>query len=666
MTDAIPQINISQAKMDALARDLQKLEMDSTTVVGGGQLVPAFQRQGYLEKMGHTRTKWFRRFFVLRDSFLLSYNLQKSDYTVEPRTCINLSSSQFQLLPEADKLEVFSITTMERDQFFLGAQSSSERDAWIKDMEVARTITHANMVKLAVENQCLAEEKGLGGVTRDNSTSALSIFCNNEYIRNTPLTGGAEGWLRTLGFNPDFQAAGKKKLKKCYFMLRDSHLLMFNGGDILTKPRGVMYLVGTTTEKVEDEEGMFKFACRSKQCGDVIELVASSNKQRQRWIQALQVGARVTYPDFKLLLKEHQLLAAVTMTPRAAPPTAPNQPAIKVDAPPVPLMTDDMDVQGQQLDPATQQAYDSEGVPLVRDPEGKLVHGDGSACESTEDRYNAEGQQLDPFNRPLPPGAVPMFTADGQAIGVGPDGKHYLPNGDDVTDQAHFAADGTELKSEVVEAAGAIATDVSVALKARAMLKGEGATEEMVDMLGRTFRAMEGEGEGTVLKNADGQEVPLKSSRKVEQDGKLVDYDYSAPKPVESGELTIMMEQEEGDEVELGTVEVDSYTTLKDLRNTLTVVLESELPNFVFLVNMIPLLKHEEDDKLAFSLMPCVFVRSNELKVEAPKMKFTKKVEKMVAAEQKAKAEANEFEDIMAKIRAGKFLKPVKDSIMDE
>jgi len=308
MTDAIPQINISQAKMDALARDLQKLEMDSTTVVGGGQLVPAFQRQGYLEKMGHTRTKWFRRFFVLRDSFLLSYNLQKSDYTVEPRTCINLSSSQFQLLPEADKLEVFSITTMERDQFFLGAQSSSERDAWIKDMEVARTITHANMVKLAVENQCLAEEKGLGGVTRDNSTSALSIFCNNEYIRNTPLTGGAEGWLRTLGFNPDFQAAGKKKLKKCYFMLRDSHLLMFNSGDILTKPRGVMYLLGTqVTISNEGSDGAFEFEVRSLQCGDVIGLTAPSLKVRNRWVQALRIGGRCSFPDFQMLIKQHGL-----------------------------------------------------------------------------------------------------------------------------------------------------------------------------------------------------------------------------------------------------------------------------------------------------------------------------------------------------------------------
>jgi hypothetical protein len=663
----VPKLNVSQAKLDKLAADLEKLEVAPVVKVGDGTTaVPMFQRQGYLEKLGHTRRKWFKRFFVLRDSFLLSYNLQKSDYTVEPRSCVHLGNSKIQLLSHEGKDHCFFVTTMEKDQFLFAASSEEERAAWIKDIEVARTITHANMVKLAVENQCLAEEKGVADVTRDKSTSDLSLFSNPEYIKNTPLTGGAEGWLRTFGFNPDAsKTAGtfmsrKSQLVKCYFILRDSHLLMFHGGDILTKPRGVMYLVGTATEANEVEEGMFRFMCKSSQCGDMIELVATSEKQRSRWIQALKIGSRVTYPDFKLLLKEHELLAALTMTPRAAPPSRPNAPAEAAALPPSPLLAEDVDLQGQQLDPGTHQPYDERGHALFRSPEGKLVNADGVALASKTPRFTATGQQLDPFNRALPPGAVPMFAADGTPIGVGPDGKHYLPDGTEIGNaDAHFDAEGNQLGQDIVDRAGAIAGDISKAIKVRARLAGDGVAAETVDALGRTFRESKDAKSGTLV-NADGDKVSVKSARRVETStGQLVEYDPVLPSTPEKVVLTIFVD-EEGDEREIGEVEISYSTTLRELRHLINHEVETQLPDFVFLINNIALMRYEENSRLAEACAPRITIRGKELKtIDQPK-KFMKKTEELATYEEQKKKERSEFEEIMAKVRQGQFLKTAK------
>eukprot|EP00300_Choanocystis_sp_HF-7_P016903 c19568_g1_i1.p1 GENE.c19568_g1_i1~~c19568_g1_i1.p1 ORF type:complete len:681 (-),score=177.84 c19568_g1_i1:108-2123(-) len=663
----VPKLNVSQAKLDQLAKDLAALAIPAVIKMGDNSPpIPTFQRQGYLEKLGHSRTKWFRRFFVLRDSFLLSYNLQKSDYTVEPRACVHLGNSKIQLLSHADKEFCLFITTMEKDQFLFAAQDEDERQAWVKDIEIARSVTHANMVKLSVENQCLAEEKGVADVARDASTTALGLFSNPDYIRNTPLIGGAEGWLRTFGFNPDHNRAHgvfkakKSQLKKAYFMLRDSHLLMFHGGDILTKPRGVMYLVGTTTEEGEVEEGVFRFTCVSKQCGDLIELVASNEKQRQRWITALTVGARVTYPDFKMLLKEHELLAAVAMTPRAAPSSEPNRPAPATTEVPAPIMVDDMDLQGQQLDPGTLQPYDIEGNPLLRNPDGKIVNHEGEVLPAKTPRFAASGQQLDPFNRPLPPGAVPMFTGDQQPIGVGPDGRHYLPDGTLIEfSDPHFDADGNQLDQATVDAAGAIASDVNVAIKVRARLKADGAVPEAVDALGRTFRELNDAKSG-VLINADGEQVPTKSARRIETNtGLLVEYEPLPEANDESTHTLIIKVDEEGDEREIGSVEITSTNTLRDVRNMIDSDLSVEFSEWVFLVNNVQLLKAEETDRIAKSCLPEIVVRSRELKTFT-QSNFSRKVEERMIREAAAERERKEFQSIQEKIRQGKFLKPVK------
>eukprot|EP00300_Choanocystis_sp_HF-7_P017652 c19788_g1_i2.p1 GENE.c19788_g1_i2~~c19788_g1_i2.p1 ORF type:complete len:672 (-),score=181.18 c19788_g1_i2:59-2074(-) len=669
---SVPGLDLSLTKADKLARDLAALQIAPAIKGGaGGPPVPTFQRQGYLEKLGHSRRKWFSRFFVLRDSFLLSYNLQKSDFTVEPRACIHLGSSKLQLLSHEDKEFCFFITTMEKDQFLFACPTEEERQAWIKDLEIARSITHANMVKLSVENHCLAEEKGVGEVARDASTSALSLFSNDEYIKNHPLTGGAEGWLRTFGFNPEFNKAQgifkaqKSQLKKCYFILRDSHLLMFHGGDILTKPRGVMYLVGTSTEEGDIDEGLFRFTCMSRECGDLIELVASSEKQRNRWVNALRIGARVTYPDFKLLLKEHEILASVSMTPRSAPPPAPNQPATQDTLPPPPLMTDNLDIQGELLDPGTQQAYDEEGNPLFKTPEGKTVNHQGEIFEAKTPRYAASGQQLDPFNRPLPPGAVPMFSANQQPIGVGPDGRHYLPDGTlvDISDP-HYDADGNLLEENTVVAANAVATEVNVAIKVRARLKGEGTTSEAVDALGRTFREMSDTKSGTFL-NADGDAVPIQSARRIESStGELVQYQPEETPEDNSPSMLIIKVDEEGDEREIGQVEITNKTTLRDVRNSIDKDVSVEFEDWVFLINLIPMLKYEEINKLAVSCLPEVVIRSKALK-KFEQGKFTQKVEQRLTREAEADRQKNEFLAIQQRIRQGKFLKPVRQQFLD-
>lgn len=696
----VPKLAVPKTKLEKLADDLAKLSgPDTVNVTGGGAPVPTFQRQGYLEKLGHTRLKWFKRFFVLRDSFMLAYNLQKSDYTVEPRAAIHLGNSTITMCEHNGKEFCFMIETQQRDKFLFSAESPSDRDVWMQDLETSSQVTHANMVKLAVENQCLAEEKGAGAVALENSTSALAIFSNEEYIQNTPITGGAEGWLRTAGFNPDeerpnekgsFRKKGKKELTKCYFILRDSHLLMFNGGDILTKPRGVMFLLGTNVVENSDRggDGDYHFTVKSPECGDEIELVASSNKIRTRWCQALRVGSRVTYPDLKLLMREHELLASVTMTPRAAPVITPAvAPVAKNEKGFNPIITTtDTDLQGEQLDPGVQQAYDAQGNPILRNPEGKLVTFADEQVSKPEEilpstpRYNASGQQLDPFNRALPPGAVPMFTKDGTPIGVGPDGQHYLPDGSVVEKSAdHYDVDGKKLDNNTVVAADAVSTDLNVAIKVRTKMKGDGSTAQAVDALGRTFRegfdekSMDG---ATTIKNADGVDVPLASARRLESStGALQGGDTAAAaaaakrdegtKKASEEKLKVMVEDEDGNEKELGVVEVSHNTTLSGVRSQIHSEVALEFPDFVFLFNGVPMMRYEERDKLAIACMPEVFIRGKELKKVTAK-KFSKKVEALLAKQDEEKETENEFMAMMKRVREGKQLKSTKQAVFDD
>eukprot|EP00300_Choanocystis_sp_HF-7_P030162 c38929_g1_i1.p1 GENE.c38929_g1_i1~~c38929_g1_i1.p1 ORF type:complete len:695 (+),score=134.23 c38929_g1_i1:60-2087(+) len=664
---SVPKLDMSQTSLDKFAQDLEKLKLDAPykVVTDADLAVPSFQRQGYLEKLGHSRKKWFKRFFVLRDSFLLSYNLDKSELTVEPRSCVHLANCKIQEFEHGNK-PCISLTSMDKDQFMFGCATDEERKAWLKDIQIARTITHTNMVKLSVENQYIAEKKYVDRVTQQKSTSALAIFSNNQYIRKTPIVGGAEGWLFTPGFNAAFNTGQGSKVKwtKHYFILRDSHLLMFRGGDVLTKPRGCMYLVGTQTEPLEQSEdkSLFVFVCRSDECGDMIELACSSEKARLRWISALRIGARVTYRDFKLLLKEHELLLAYTSDDKKT--------EILGQVPS--FAQDEVDIQGRQLDPGVVQAYSQEGAPILRDPDGKLVDAmTGEIVEPIQPRFDEGGQQLDPFNRPLPEGALPMFTSDKTPIGVGPDGKHYLPDGTVVphTDP-HYDANGNRLPQEVIDKALGIASQLDVAIKVRAHLKGEGESDEAVDALGRTFRQLNEEN-GMII-NADGDKVPIHTARVLDRDDKtLVDYKTYREKksqthrdqgttPIEeqAGVVTISMESEDDHAKEVCTLEVEQGATLKDLR----LMIVAELPNtdFVFLVDSLPLMKFEESNRLALSLGTEILIRPRKgISVSNQAKPFAKKIQSIHVYEQQKLQERSEFEDVMKRIQTGNFLKPL-------
>jgi hypothetical protein len=440
---------------------------------------------------------------------------------------------------------------------------------------------------------------------------------------------------------------------------------MFNAGDMLSKPRGVMYLVGTNIDDVQhtDDDLPFRFIVGSKACGDMIELAASSQKSVNRWKQALMVGSRVTYPDYRLLEKERQLLASVVLTPRAPTPRGPGGAMEMRDAPSV--LEEEVDILGNVLAPGAVQPYDASGVPLIRNPQGQLIDPNtGAVLPASEPRFSAEGEPLDAFNRPLPPNAVAMFDEAGTPIGVGPDGQHYTPDGEVVDKFApHFAAEGAQLNQEVVNAADLVAPTISVAVKVRAKLKGDNAVAEVVDPLGRAFKSV---GDDNLV-TEDGEVVPS-SARRVEIAGQIMTYEEATksteaevevpePAAVETASLKILKEEEES-VVELGSVDVEDDVTLSQVRATISS--EMDVPDFVFLAGGIPLTKLEEKIKLAIKYVPEITIRGKELKVvEAPPPKFTTKVSKMTLQQKKVEEEQDEFMNIMNAVKNKNFLKSV-------
>eukprot|EP00299_Pterocystis_sp_00344_P019252 c9571_g1_i1.p1 GENE.c9571_g1_i1~~c9571_g1_i1.p1 ORF type:complete len:706 (-),score=223.93 c9571_g1_i1:44-2119(-) len=686
-------LTLSLEKLDKLADDVAKLDMPRV-VKAGDKIVPSFQKEGYLEEANKKTLTWVRRFFVLRDSCLLSYDSEDIDKIVEPQTSVCLGKCKVQLLESIDDLNklvgglidcagkehcIHVTTRPDKEHVLLCASTAEERESWVEAIRFARTVTHANMVKLSVENRVLAEEKGAAEVALAHSTTALSIFSNKEYIQKTPIAGGAEGWLKTVGFKKVSEHDAKKtklsnmldglfgpselkKLKKRYCILRDSHLMLYDAGDALLKPRGVLYLVGTTVEPLDDDEtGTFRFRCSSPECGDYIDFVASTEKRRTKWMFALKIGSRVTYPDFRMLMEEHSLLSNALMTPRAGAPPAPYQPA-GIEGPQQPQM-EDIDLQDAQLDPGTEQPFDVNGAPLIRNPNGKFVDINGIEITPSTPRFSSTGVQLDNFNRPIPPGAVPMFNEAGAPIGVGPDGGHYLADGTEIPkDAPHYDVSGAMLDAGTVQAADAVVQHLNVALKVHSFLTPR--RNDAVDVLGRTFRESTSNNNGFV--NADGDFVPLASARRYDLDAGMVTFEQPAP-ATQATILTIVIDNDDDAEhtIEVGSVEVDSNTTLRDVRLLIKNDVEQHYPDFLFLIDMTPLLKYEEANYLAIDQVPSVHIRGKELNKSNTKIGFTKKVSEMIASEEQKKQEQREFEDVLARIRTGKFLKPVAKSWLE-
>jgi hypothetical protein len=107
-----------------------------------------------------------------------------------------------------DREHCFMVVTETQDEYVFVAPSAEECMDWIKDIQVASTVTHSKIVKLAVENGCLMEEKGLLHADDNSGFGELTIFSNTMYVGKTPVTGGMEGWLRTKGVNNRFEDQG--------------------------------------------------------------------------------------------------------------------------------------------------------------------------------------------------------------------------------------------------------------------------------------------------------------------------------------------------------------------------------------------------------------------------------------------------------------------------
>jgi hypothetical protein len=300
-------------------------------------------------------------------------------------------------------------------------------------------------------------------------------------------------------------------------------------------------------------------------------------------------------------------------------------------------------------------------MPLIPNPKGQLINPATQAVvPPSEPRYSSSGEQLDAFNRPLPPGAVPMFTETGMPIGVGPDGNHYTINGQVVDRFApHYDAAGKKLAQDVVNAADLISTTINVAIRMRAKLKGENSAPEAVDPLGRALRA---DADGKIT-TTDGHEV-AHGVHRVEIGGQLLTYEEAkkkenvevAPKQAEHASLVINMENDSG-EYEIGTVEIDSSTTLVQVR--VNIQKQLNVDNFVFLVDGVPLTKFEERSRYANALLPSVIIRGQEMRTDAGGKKFTTKVAHIQTKQEIAIQEEAEFLAVLNKVRNKSFLNPV-------
>lgn len=475
---------LSLDKLDALAEDIKKLEMEHE-VQAGRHLC-----SGALEEADKKSLKWTKRHFILTDSCLKSFSGSDTSGKGSPETTVCIGKCKLQLVDTQEELKavvgdsidttgksmcLLLTTRPDKEQVLLCAQSEAERSRWVHAIRIGRTVTHANMVKLAVENRVLSDE--LGEKQDEPKINALAIFSNRDYIQKTPIAGGAEGWLRTVGVELKSDTANNgsivisdglkstgagSKPKKLYCILRDSHLLIYEAGDALVNPRGIISLVSSKVVMLPDddtEKNGFKFRV-VVDTGDHIDFAASSERRRRKWAFGLKIGGHVTFEAFKSLMHQHSTLAqkvgaleakakasAEAQTVIDIKPSSDGEPAV-ASTPPAEkstsaiqateqMLDEDDEVQDKVNDAGAVQAFDKDGNVIVRNDEGKLVSasGDGNSTALIDEkapRFSKQGQELDAFHRPLPEGAKAMFTSDGKPVGVGPDGKHYLANGTEI------------------------------------------------------------------------------------------------------------------------------------------------------------------------------------------------------------------------------------------
>ncbi|GFS15425.1 pleckstrin homology domain-containing family D member 1 [Elysia marginata] len=128
------------------------------------------QLHGVLLKrpFGHQSTKWTKRFFLVKDGFLMYYDAnEKKDYekreyfNIHPKGVLPLGECTFKSCKEPQQPFCFLIESPEIDgKLVLAAESAYERDQWLEILESSRRVTWKNS-QLGDEMIRRLEDQGL-------------------------------------------------------------------------------------------------------------------------------------------------------------------------------------------------------------------------------------------------------------------------------------------------------------------------------------------------------------------------------------------------------------------------------------------------------------------------------------------------------------------------
>lgn len=568
-------------------------------------------REGPLEERLYQKTKFVRRWFVLRDSFLFCYETEESS-RIEPRFCIPLAESKIGSCPKQVDHEYCFMVLCGTYFNVMASQTDSEKTVWLKDLNYAKFVTHENLANLAHFNRLSI--RAIPDAAEQEKTRAhfeqaeYGRLGETEYVHEVPGGGGMEGFLtcpglkimessrtsRSAMYSKDLRA----QWKSLYFVLKDSHLLIYDlldHSDLITEPKTVLYMGGNVrvvqqhdeSENPDDENDTtpvrFYFSVVNMDNeAEAVAVYANTDAERTRWMNALKASALVT--------TRNVLMAAVdkeTIT-------------VKAD-----ISATEYDLQGTLLDPMCVQPYDDAQKPLYRHPDGRLVTRDLQPVDMDAKRFSKGGQPLDPYHRPLPPNAVAMFAQKPkEPIGVGVDGKHYAyPSGREFTaSDPHYDYEGQKIAEDTVKAAEQIVP----ALKTACLVRSAILTREkhpLFDAFGRRIRKTRDH----KLMTAEGLELGPNAAV-FDAMGSRTKY-----KPPETGAvktLEVIYLTNDATPVTLGKLGIEvGRTTLADVHAEVKKGLGSnKVSTIVFLVKNMPIPDKERELRTASDYLPRIVV----------------------------------------------------------
>eukprot|EP00300_Choanocystis_sp_HF-7_P020794 c20679_g1_i2.p1 GENE.c20679_g1_i2~~c20679_g1_i2.p1 ORF type:complete len:616 (-),score=138.16 c20679_g1_i2:66-1913(-) len=530
------------------------------------------------------------------------------------------------LLPEAKVGEgqpqdgrEFTIVVLHGPLFtVLAAETLAQRDQWVKQLNYAKSMTHECLVSLAYF--CSAAIHLLPDpATRDQfsvriSTRSFAQLGEPEYLSRVPAGGGVEGFLRTPGFeltdthnNSMFTKAMREHWKLRYCVIRDAYLMLYDAfaDDRLCKPCGVLHLandvVSIAKEHSETEDPdnpaltqLTRFYFTVMLLGrddESIALCAATEHEREKWLEALSSASLTnTRNIMTAAIDKEALCFKAAILPRGH------------------------DALGNDLDPLCVQPFDAGEQLLFRHPSGRTVNTELIPVTIDTPRYSTSKRQLDPFNRPLPKNAVPMFAAEPfEPVGVGCDEKHYAYPSARIlaaTDR-HVDSRGNAIAPDTILAANGVVLELRKECAVRSAMgqaRGRGARpgRGAFDAFGRILRRTN---EG-LFATVDGQVLP--------PNAQLFDELGEPLQPGDERGLILDKMREEALEVVywnrecarvvLAVVGVTvGYTTLADVHAVLKKSMKLRC-SMTFLVGGAAISEKEKDEFIASELLPSITV----------------------------------------------------------